>query len=947
VSHFSSHRHKHRPGLRWQRFLLLPLILITLAPRLAAIGRYVTPDELIWVLRSIRLRQALLSGTWAETIQSGHPGITTTWIGAIAVQIQLWLRPHLAADVTWLEQLHWLSTENSEAFRRLYQFLEGARIGVIVVTLLGLLLFYVLAQKPLGRTVALAATALLALDPFFAGLSGLLHVDALLTTFILLALVLAIRAAHSVRPGRYLLGAGIATALALLTKTPGLILLALMPAILLWPVAKSHLWHEVGQAHRPSLRQTAGALALWATAFLATTLLLLPALWADPAYVLQHTTGLTGRFAGETVRSTFFMGRTVDDPGALFYPATLLFRLSPLATVGLLVAFVGLVRAAKNRERRQVPALLLWLLLFSAGFLVAISLVTLKYDRYALPALAVLTVVAGWGLVWLAGRVRWLLPLLFGLQLLYLLLALPYPLLAYNWLAGGGRTAAQVMPVGWGESASTAARWLAEETPDAQQRTLYTGNLPATAPFFPGDVVRLKPAFLSRLQAEDYVLVVGDQEGGIGQMPSDSRPLQQFELQAGERAQLYGGLQAADFGLPTLQLQTRDYQFEQEIALASAGAVLLPWPAESAVVLEWLRLAEGQPSDSYQLQLALVDGKGHTRATQEVPLLNQSDHAPRYWPVGQRQPVAYAFPVPAHLPPGDYQVQARLFNAAGEQLGVFSANGSFAGTQAVVDSGELPPPDSQPEPEVPVAVDEVPYLAGRGELPAQAETGHTVTLDLWWRSGGPEPSQLVLSMAGIEASAAINAESWQAGQVYQLLAEWRLPLEIPQGQHTAYLQARDEQGRPLWSEPLPLEAIEIMSRDREFQLPAQIDPLGIQVSDVAWLQSVDVSFRDNETVVDVVWQANQGATENYITFVHLRDEQGEIVDQVDRPPQPLTASWAPGEVVVEQYVLQRPSAGAYTIALGLYNDSGLRLPLYNAEGMALPDDEYRLEVQAP
>jgi hypothetical protein len=109
----------------------LGIFLVALLPRLAAIGRYVTPDEPIWVYRSINFREALLTADWAATLQSGHPGVTVTWLGSIAIQLQLWLDPSSRIHLDWLDQIYWLSPDNADAFRHLSAFLTAARLGPI------------------------------------------------------------------------------------------------------------------------------------------------------------------------------------------------------------------------------------------------------------------------------------------------------------------------------------------------------------------------------------------------------------------------------------------------------------------------------------------------------------------------------------------------------------------------------------------------------------------------------------------------------------------------------------------------------------------------------------------------------------------------------------------------------------------------------------------------
>ena len=62
------------------------LFLLALVPRLHAVWLgFVTPDELNWVYRSIRFLQAVQSGRWADTMQTGHPGVITMWLGSLGV----------------------------------------------------------------------------------------------------------------------------------------------------------------------------------------------------------------------------------------------------------------------------------------------------------------------------------------------------------------------------------------------------------------------------------------------------------------------------------------------------------------------------------------------------------------------------------------------------------------------------------------------------------------------------------------------------------------------------------------------------------------------------------------------------------------------------------------------------------------------------------------------
>src|SRR5262249_6232422 len=135
--------------------------------------------------------------------------------------------------------------------------------------------------------------------------------------------------------------------------------------------------------------------------------------------------------------ATYFMGKPVTgDPGLLFYPVALALRLGPVATTRLVLLPV---LAALRRPLRS-PALF-WLVVFVVVFVDMMAIGAKKFDRYMLPALAVMTVLGGAG-IWalarqLAGRRGIAVLALAALgQGLWLWNTYPYPIAAYNPLFG-------------------------------------------------------------------------------------------------------------------------------------------------------------------------------------------------------------------------------------------------------------------------------------------------------------------------------------------------------------------------------------------------------------------------------------------------------------------------------------------------------------------------------
>jgi hypothetical protein len=95
------------------------------------------------------------------------------------------------------------------------------------------------------------------------------------------------------------------------------------------------------------------------------------------------------------------------------------------------------------------------------------------------------------------------------------------------------------------------------------------------------------------------------------------------------------------------------------------------------------------------------------------------------------------------------------------------------------------------------------------------------------------------------------------------------------------------------------------------------------------------------------WKAT-GALPKFLTvFVHVMDQNGQIVAQLDRESV-LADTLQPGDVFMQLHSIDLPAdlpPGSYRLALGLYaSDSGQRLPLYEVD--ALRGDRVLLQAVA-
>jgi 4-amino-4-deoxy-L-arabinose transferase-like glycosyltransferase len=324
------------------------------------------------------------------------------------------------------------------------------------------------------------AGLLLAAEPFLAAHDRLLHADPLLGHLMAFAVLAALL--YFQRGGRlWLLVAGLASGLALLTKAPAIFLFGFIP--LLGLVQRA--W---ARPRAPRWPLTLGLeLLVWGLAAGLIFIALWPALWADPPRLLARLLADV-RLEGETARpnGNFFFGQPVlEDVGPLFYPVVTLLRLSPVTLLGLvLLAGFGLWRGGRRQvDGRPGPVVIsdgwsgpiLALVAYVVLFSLMMTISPKKIDRYLLPIYPVLVVLAALGLdlalrqILRAEPLRWAAVGGLGLSQAALLASVqPYPLSFFNPLLGGSQVARQVVIVGWGEGTDQAAAYL-DAQPDAEQ----------------------------------------------------------------------------------------------------------------------------------------------------------------------------------------------------------------------------------------------------------------------------------------------------------------------------------------------------------------------------------------------------------------------------------------------------------------------------------------------
>jgi hypothetical protein len=813
---------------RMAAILSLLIFFSVVLLRLPYLGRFLTPDEQrIWTTLTAEFLLALLRGDWAASATSGYPGVTTTWAGSLGLALQ-WLvaRP---ADISSLISM----AEALLADPARLDMLPWLRLGVALVSAGGIVAIFLLVRRLLGDSTALLAAALITFDPFLLAHTRLLNTDPLLAIFLViawLALLLAYpgnakapagqRASADLRRRRrYLIISGAAFGLAALTKTPALLM---APLLVFWV-----FWQ---QGHRQKsllavIRASAVDLAWLGAAALLTALLVWPALWAAPVATVRRVVTFsavlsqTGHELGN-----YWLGQPVVGPGALFYPAVLLWRSTPVTLIGLTLAVVLLLRRDQPGARMARA-----LLLFIVWYALAMTFSPKKFDRYLLPAFPAVDVLAAWG--WIVAvnglaqlsrglgqrspqavssqrrpaspasqaqtrrgagpiTIGMMALLLVGAQTWHALAHLPTYLTAYNPLLGGVRTAQRVMLVGWGEGLEETAAYLNNAPAAARVAAWYGHNV--FAPFFHGqsfDLLYDLPT-ATDLYANDIDHVVTY----VNQM-------QRGLLDPSVAAQLQAPLMSSSTrGVPLAEVYTWpkpfDHTADRELApgLRLLGWTVGPYKASTGqmpVTLAWDTGVTNTADAPLLVTAWIKDGSGEVWATTEgVMTIGAAVPA---WLDRQAMLQTLALAPPAGLLPGHYEVEMAVADGAGQSLGAITLPATPSDTAL---------PAEVAIPSQPVVFGDTVQLAGFETQPT--ETGWLIDL-LWNALTTPPEAQFFIHL--VDGASQIVAQhdgplpTWPAGA----LARQRVRLTLSADQLVAgELAVRVGLYRPATGERLPL-----------------------------------------------------------------------------------------------------------------------------------------------
>ncbi|MEM8861008.1 MAG: hypothetical protein AAGD96_22015, partial [Chloroflexota bacterium] len=902
------------------------LIAVFLCGLVFNLREIVTPDEFAWVIQSIHFRQAIIERDWPRMVQSAHPGFITMWLGAIGTTVKLWLEPALQSEVNWILQQSWVRPQAGELSNRLFPFLQPSR-NALSLAMAGLwTTVFALLKQRVRPLFAFFTVLLLMTDMWIVGLTNILHVDGLLALFCLTALLLVLPRSDMelgfYSRWRYLL-VGIAMAGAILSKVPGMLLLAIIPAVLL-----VQAWFNEENPIRP--------LAFIFGCLLLTVGFLAPIVFISPIYVFENVFVLTARETNFT-SPTFFLGNITEEPGFFFYPLTTLFRQRLIITLGLIYGVFQFARRKSGRNQLFFLSVICgFCLLFWLGLLISDR----EFARYALPIYLLIALVSTIAFVSFIHKVETS-PYrtqtkgyaFFKVVAILLIFGNPFflrhdPFAFINPLVGGSYISSRLMLAGWGGAQSFTSANLSY----TNGSKIFTDNVPATAPFVQnqGQVLLLTPQTAWLVESDDKVILsleykqlnpdLWQQISNDSQQSHTMRHIVRSEnvvsverYAALNRAWVYSGFEQWQLDKTLNRYKSTGFSFNNSLKLNEATIIKPNDEFNIYLLLFW---ETPQPEDGI-LQFKIVDDAGNVWIQREDPLADIEGRVSSRWTAGRTYLSIHPLPLASDMPPGDFTVQISHFRPDGSLSGVSDGTGQFLGTTASLATLPVTVPSPQPPVALPEDSPQNNQIKAISEFPTTIGQGEFITGRVWVNtiSSVNEQLDLRLSLGDETFVFPVSIQNWQDQFVYQIRPTWQVPADFPAGDY------------PITLNNLDIGTLTVEPRERNFTLPSK-PSLGYQFADVLELVAIDWALGDLANI-DVIWQGSGTREVDYTTFIHLKDDTGAVIAQSDLQPGKATSQVIQDEVV--QFSAEIPLNGlnpadVKSIAIGFYNPvTGQRL----------------------
>jgi 4-amino-4-deoxy-L-arabinose transferase-like glycosyltransferase len=492
-------------------FILLAVAL--LAPRLVGIDKFTTGDEPAWLIFSHNFLHAIDIGEFERTAYEYHPAITTMW--TITAGILSYFPGYIRIQHRYIEKFWELDNIYANFKKSLSIVLYRSRMINVAVVCTALLLAFFLLRKLLDTRTALVAILLVGFDPFYLGQSRILNHEGMASAFVLVAVLSLLVFINQGEKYRYLLISSGAAGLALLTKSPTILLIPLAGLMFLLNIAFS--WKDI-RKRKMLIWSGIKQYLIWLGGLILVYIILWPGMWVAPGNMLFTVYGnaVSYAFQGQRLAAAQEINPAkfgLDVGGIGEYLVSILYKTTPVLWLGVCLALIGVTTRKIAPMSRNTKQVLFYLFLLTALYILVFGVVrgwnSLHYIMVAFVSLEVIAAIGYvWGVSWLGEKSTFfgkksvqavILSALVLLQASSGVLDFPYYYTYVNPLAHFVKPEMKDTTVGYGEGLELAAAYLSAK-PGAKDLTVssHLGRGPFSY-YFPGTTYPLM------YQSRDYL----------------------------------------------------------------------------------------------------------------------------------------------------------------------------------------------------------------------------------------------------------------------------------------------------------------------------------------------------------------------------------------------------------------------------------------------------------
>jgi len=474
------------------------LIIFALIPRLVGFNKTpIFPDEITWMVCAKESFLAVRTFN-LKHINEYFQSDSVWWnekdnTQAISLPLVAMTGPLIA----------YLGKGQSILSRNLLPDYVVARLPLVFVNSVFIIIVYLLAERMVGKKIAIFASLLYALDPVSVAYSRLILSDSLLIIFTALGLYSFF---YIKNEKLSILLSSVSLAFGFLSKPNGILIVVAWATFLILSKDKRVIFVKMVKTLVLALIMIE---VVW------------PAAWYHPftaifEYLYRQTSLV------DSGMLIYFMGKVTDNPPFYYYLYQTLVRLPSYITIGLFFYFILIVRMflrTKNKRRIFNEYKYEWsMLVFFLAFLAVITIPTKKSGiRYALPLWPLLYIASSWAIVQFFKLVNLkktfivvVLLTVFSLAFYNFFVFYPHYDYYYSELAGGPKKVQNHVLVGLCYGAQESVEYIKRCFPQISTFA-YIGCSKTTVPYYYSGVVTSNWKNDEIVVVEESYRILGDQ----------------------------------------------------------------------------------------------------------------------------------------------------------------------------------------------------------------------------------------------------------------------------------------------------------------------------------------------------------------------------------------------------------------------------------------------------